>query len=79
MDLFQKFADERKTNQFDSEKATTNREKTKVCFSFGTKARSKGFDLKKNEVLTLLSLTGPSVLEQTWKGPHPGERLLKKF
>jgi hypothetical protein len=35
-------------------KQQKNREKTKVCFSFGTKARSKGFDLKKNEVLTLL-------------------------
>jgi len=34
-----------------------NREKTKVRFFVGTKARSKGFDPKKSEVLTLLPLT----------------------
>jgi len=35
-------------------KQQKNREKTKVRFTFGTNARSKGFDPKKNEVLTML-------------------------
>jgi hypothetical protein len=34
MDLFQKFADERKTNQFDSEKATKKSGKNEGLFFF---------------------------------------------
>ena len=54
MDLFQKLSDYRKANRFDSDKATKKSGKTKVRFTFGTNARSKGFDQKKNEVLTML-------------------------
>ena len=46
-------------------KQQQNREKTKFRFSLGTKARSKGFDPKKNKVLTILVLTTLPLLTQT--------------
>jgi len=52
-------------------KQQKNREKTKVRFTFGTNARWKGFDQKKNEVLTML----PSV-KSIWsqKTTFPGKK-----
>jgi len=66
MDSFQIIADKRETNWFDNEKATKNQEKTKVYFTYGTKARSKGFDPKINKVLTLLIKIVGEEISRSW-------------
>jgi len=55
--VFQKIPDRRKTNHFDSDLEEKISENNEGSSFFGTKAKSKGFDPKKNEVLTLLLTT----------------------
>ena len=53
-DLFQNISDQMRTNRFDSEIEEENSETDEGSSFFGTQAKSKGFDPKKIEVLTLL-------------------------